>query len=135
MNAETVDAGAELREPVEAGLTRSPVVALEPVLAQVPEELPADGQFAGLIVYEDAGGRYAFTHAFIAEGYRGRGLSGVLMRGVLEDVKQRHITVTNYCPVLDRFIEKNPGYAPLIDSDNPGNWPKSGRNALGATRM
>jgi len=57
------------------------------------------------------------------------------MRGVLEDVKQRHITMTNYCPALDRFIEKNPGYAPLIDSGNPGNWPKSGRNGPGATRM
>jgi len=57
------------------------------------------------------------------------------IRGVLEDVEQRHITVTNYCPILDRFSEKNPGYAPLIDSGNPGNWPKSGRNAPGATRM
>jgi len=98
-------------------------------------ELLADGQFAGLIVYEDAGGRYVFTHTFIAEGYRGRGLSWALMRSVLEDVKQRHITVTNYCPVLARFIEKNPEYAPLIDSGNPGNWPKSDRNASGATRM
>jgi len=43
--------------------------------------------------------------------------------------------VTNYCPVLDRIIEKNPGYAPVIDSGNPGNWVKSGRNALGATGM
>ena len=51
--------------------------------------------------YEDAGGRHVFTHAFIAEGYRGRGLSWTLMRGVLEDLKQRHITVTNYRPVLD----------------------------------
>ena len=66
---------------------------------------------------------------------RGRGLSRALMRGVLEDVKQRHITVTKHCPVLDRFIEKDPGYAPLIDSGNPGNWPKSGRNASGATGM
>ena len=71
-------------------------------------ELLADGQFAGLIVYEDAGGRYVFTHAFIAEGYRGRGLSVVLMRGVLEDVKRRHITGTNDCPVLDRFHREEP---------------------------
>jgi predicted GNAT family acetyltransferase len=97
-------------------------------------ELLADGQFAGQIVYEDAGGRYVFTHTFIAEACRGRGLSWALMRSVLEDVKQRHITVTNYCPVLDRFIEKIPEYAPLIDSGNPGNWPKSDRNASGATR-
>ena len=98
-------------------------------------ELLVDGKSAGLIVYEDIGGRYVFTHTFIAEGYRGRGLSWILMRGVLEDVKQRGIAMTNYCPVLDRFIEKNPGYVPLIDSGNPGNWPKSGRNAPGATRM
>src|SRR5215472_6388311 len=39
---------------------------------------------------------------------------------VVEDVKQPHITVTNYCPVLDRFIDKNPGYVSLIDSGNPG---------------
>jgi predicted GNAT family acetyltransferase len=84
-------------------------------------ELLVDGQFAGLIVYEDDGGRYVFTHTFIAEGYRGRGLSWTLMRGVLEDVKQRRIAIRNYCPVLDRFIEKNPEYAPLIDSGDTGN--------------
>jgi len=81
-------------------------------------ELLVDGQFAVLIFYEDAGGRYVFTHTFIADGYRGRGLSWTLMRGVLEDVKQRGIAMTNYCPVLDRFIEKNPEFAPLIDSGN-----------------
>src|SRR5215831_13678096 len=42
MNAETVDAGAELRKPVETGLTRPPVVALQPVLAQVTEVAEAD---------------------------------------------------------------------------------------------
>src|SRR5215510_9144129 len=42
MNAETVDARAELRKPVEAGLTRPPVVALQPVLAQVTEVAEAD---------------------------------------------------------------------------------------------
>jgi predicted GNAT family acetyltransferase len=83
-------------------------------------ELLVDGQFAGLIVYEDAGGRYVFSHTFIAEGYRGRGLSWTLMRGVLEDVKQRRVAATNHCPVLDRFIEKNPEYAPLIGSGNAG---------------
>jgi predicted GNAT family acetyltransferase len=90
-------------------------------------ELLVDGQFGGLVVYEeeDAGSRYVLTHTFIAEGYRGRGLSQVLLRGVLEDLKARHITVTNYCPILDRFIEKNSEYIPLIDSGKPGNWLKN----------
>ena len=42
MNAETVDARAELRKPVEAGLTRPPVVVLQPVLAQLAEVAEAD---------------------------------------------------------------------------------------------
>src|SRR5215467_11335868 len=42
MNAETVDARAELRKPVDTGLTRPPVVALQPVLAQVTEVAEAD---------------------------------------------------------------------------------------------
>lgn len=88
-------------------------------------ELLVDGQFGGLVVYEDAGSRYVLTHTFIAEGYRGRGLSQVLLRGVLEDLKARHITVTNYCPILDRFIEKNPEYIRLIDPSQPGKWPKN----------
>jgi predicted GNAT family acetyltransferase len=79
-------------------------------------ELLADGQSAGLVVYEVAGDRYVFTHTFIAEGYRGRGLSWVLMRGALEDVKARHIKATNFCPALERFIEKNPEYASLISA-------------------
>lgn len=81
-------------------------------------ELLVDGQFAGLVVYEEAGGRYVFTHTFLAEGYRGRRLSWTLMRGVLEDVKDRGIAMRNSCPVLGRFIEKNPEYAPLIESGN-----------------
>jgi hypothetical protein len=95
-------------------------------------ELLVDGQFGGLVVYEEAGSRYVLTHTFIADGYRGRGLSHVLLRGVLDDLKARHITVTNYCPVVDRFLEKNPEYLPLIDSGNPGKWPKSEGDAPAA---
>lgn len=91
-------------------------------------ELLADGQPRGLAVYEAAGNRYIFTHTFITEGHRGQGLAQVLLRGVLEDLKARHITVTNYCPVLDHFIEKNPGYISLIDPGKPGTWPKSHRD-------
>jgi len=38
---------------------------------------------------------------------------------VLDDIQARHLTGTNYCPVLDRFIQKNPEYIPLIDAGLP----------------
>ena len=44
-------------------------------------------------------------------------------------VEARNVTVTNYCPVLDRFLEKNPEYLRLIDADNPGRWPKQQQEA------
>jgi hypothetical protein len=44
-------------------------------------ELLADGQDAGILAYGEAGGRYVFTHTFIAAGSRGRGLSRVLLPG------------------------------------------------------
>ena len=82
-------------------------------------ELLVDGQFAGLIVYEATDDRYVFTHTFIAEGYRGRGLSQVLIRNVLDDVRARHITATNRCPIMDRFADRNPEYRPLISAGKP----------------
>jgi predicted GNAT family acetyltransferase len=87
-------------------------------------ELVVDGQFGGLVVYEEAGSRYVLTHTFIAEGFRGRGLSQVLLRGVLDDLRARHVTVTNFCPVVERFISRNPEYLPLIDAARPGRWAK-----------
>jgi hypothetical protein len=92
-------------------------------------ELLVGGRSAGMVVYGAAGNRYVFTHTFIAEGFRGRGLSQVLLRGVLDDIRARHATVTNYCPVLDRFLDRNPEYIPLIDSRNPGSWAKSHHEA------
>jgi predicted GNAT family acetyltransferase len=79
-------------------------------------ELLVEGQFAGLVVYEATEDRYVFTHTFIAEGYRGRGLSQVLIRGALDDVRARQVTATNRCPIMDRFVEKNPEYGPLIST-------------------
>jgi predicted GNAT family acetyltransferase len=83
-------------------------------------ELLVDGKFGGLIVYGNSGTRVVFTHTFIADGFRGRGLSNVLIKGVLDDLTEHGMTMTNYCPVLDRFLEKNPQYVGLVDPQFPG---------------
>ena len=92
-------------------------------------ELLADGQPRGLAVYE-ADRQPLHLHAYLHHRGSSRpgAVPGPLLRGVLEDLKARHITVTNYCPVLDHFIEKNPGYISLIDPGKPGTWPKSHRD-------
>jgi hypothetical protein len=92
-------------------------------------ELLVDGLYGGLLVYGKAGDRLVFTHTFIADGYRGRGLSNVMIQNVLDDIQANGQTITNYCPVLDRFIEKHPEYVALIDEHNPGTWSRQDHGA------
>jgi predicted GNAT family acetyltransferase len=85
-------------------------------------ELKVDGAFAGMLIYELSGQRRVFTHTFIAEGFRGRGLSDELVRRVLDVVRAKHETITNFCGVVDGFIVKNPEYEVVIDPAHPGTW-------------
>ena len=80
-------------------------------------------------------GRLATRDTTIREEYRGRGWSKLLIRFALDDLAARGATITNYCPVVDRFIEENPGYAQLIDLDHPGNWGRSGRQECGGAAL
>jgi predicted GNAT family acetyltransferase len=85
-------------------------------------ELTVDGASAGMLIYELSGTRRVFTHTFIAEGFRGRGLAGSLVRTVLDEVRAKHETITNYCGVVDGFIAANPEYDGVINKEHPGSW-------------
>lgn len=52
--------------------------------------------------------------------FRGRGIAMELIRRVLDEVRAQGRTVTNYCPVVLTFLERNPSYAELIDAEHPG---------------
>jgi predicted GNAT family acetyltransferase len=85
-------------------------------------EALVDGQSAGLLVYGLEGQRRVFTHVFINEQYRGRGVSTLLVRTALDDIIAAGGTVTNYCPVVGRFVDKHHEYAKVIDQAQPGRW-------------
>ena len=36
------------------------------------------------------------------------------MGGALDDIRTRSVPVSNYCPVVDRFVQKNPQYRELL---------------------
>jgi predicted GNAT family acetyltransferase len=50
--------------------------------------------------------------------FRGRGISTELIRRVLDDVRAQDKTIANYCPVVRTFIERNPEYADLLDTEH-----------------
>lgn len=88
-------------------------------------EVLVDGVSAGLLVYGLEGNRRVFTHVFINEEYRGRSLASLLVRTALDDIRSAGGTVTNYCPVVGRFVDAHPEYAPVIDAEHPGRWRRS----------
>lgn len=85
-------------------------------------EVLVDGASAGLLVYGLEGSRRVFTHVFINEEYRGHSLSTLLVRAALDDIRAAGGTVTNYCPVVGRFVDHHSEYGPVIDAAHPGRW-------------
>jgi predicted GNAT family acetyltransferase len=77
-------------------------------------ELLVDGHQAGLLVYHVIGSHLSITHTVIEQTYRGQGLSWVLIGRALDDIRTRFTTVSNYCAIVRRFVEKNPEYRDLL---------------------
>jgi predicted GNAT family acetyltransferase len=82
-------------------------------------ELLVDGQQAGLLVYHVIGSHLSITHTVIEQTYRGRGLSWALVGQALDDIRTKPVKVSNYCPVVSRFVEKNPEYRDLLSQPRP----------------
>jgi predicted GNAT family acetyltransferase len=82
-------------------------------------ELLVDGQRAGILVYHVIGSHLSITHTVIDQMYRGRGLSWELIRHALDDIRTNSATVSNYCAIVHRFIERNPEYGDLLGLPRP----------------
>ncbi|MGW3248262.1 GNAT family N-acetyltransferase [Streptomyces sp. NPDC001070] len=91
-------------------------------------EIAVVGETAGHMGYRAIGDRRVLMHTVIYDAFRGRGLSNVLIKHTLDFLRIRGNTISNYCPVVDRFIHKNPEYISLVDVKHSGTWvsPSSG---------
>jgi predicted GNAT family acetyltransferase len=78
------------------------------------------GQVVGTIVYEHEGPRIVFSHTIVEPEFRGQGIGTKLVRGALDDVRAKGVTLTNYCGFVSDFIGAHPEYADLIDAAHPG---------------
>jgi predicted GNAT family acetyltransferase len=81
-------------------------------------EAIVDGTVVGGVPYNLVGeDRIALLAVSVVPKFQGRGVSTDLIRRVLDDVSAQEKRVVNYCPVVHRFVENNPGYAELIDAE------------------
>lgn len=78
-------------------------------------ELHVDGELAGWVDLRPAGDSVIVAHTEIDEAREGEGLGSILVRGVLDDLRERGKTVLPMCPFTAAYIERHREYVDLVD--------------------
>ena len=76
-------------------------------------ELVVDGHVAASF-YELAGPVITFVHTEVPPELGGKGIGSRLIGGALDQVRSEKLKVVAQCPFVKGFIDKNPGYADLL---------------------
>jgi len=77
-----------------------------------------DGEHAGELVFRDRGGGVrAFLHTEVDPARQRRGLGSTLVRGALDDARERGLRIVAICPFVEAFVHDHPEYADLAVTD------------------
>ncbi|SBT39605.1 GNAT family N-acetyltransferase [Micromonospora narathiwatensis] len=77
-------------------------------------EILVDDALAGFTAYLPRGEVLVFTHTEVDERYRGMGVGEALVRGTLDQLRERGDRLVPKCPFVAAFIERHPEYANLV---------------------
>jgi predicted GNAT family acetyltransferase len=86
-------------------------------------EAVAEGEVAGFVAYRARPGLIAFIHTEVDDAFEGQGVGSALVKGALEDARQRHLEVLPFCPFVNAYLQKHHEYLDLV--------PESRREAFG----
>ena len=92
-------------------------------------ELLVAGTTVGTLDFRVLGLRCVLGHTEITEDQRGRGLATALIKAVLDDLIAEGVRITNYCPAVERFLQRPPEYVVVLDPSHPPIQPRSGLRA------
>jgi predicted GNAT family acetyltransferase len=83
---------------------------------------PAESRFEALVegytaiaAYHRRADAIVFTHTFVPEELRGRGVGERLARHALDQARAEGLRVVPQCPFIAAFIRRHPEYQPLVD--------------------
>ncbi len=78
-------------------------------------EILVDGEVAGFTQFRPrADGVVVLPHTEVDAAYRGQGLSGKLISGALDDIRDRGEQIVAQCPAVARFVGDHAEYADLL---------------------
>ena len=84
-------------------------------------ELWVDGQTAAGLLYNEAGTRVTILATAVFPKFRGKGIAGNLLGGVLDLLRAEGRTATLTCQFATAFVHSHPQYADVVDPTFPGN--------------
>lgn len=64
--------------------------------------------------YQLEGGVIVFTHTAVPPALEGRGIGGRLVRGALDQARDRGLKVAPQCPFVRAYVERHPEYRDLL---------------------
>lgn len=92
--------------------------AAGPEIVDVPErrrfEARLDGEVVAFSEYRLVGDRIVFLHTETEPELEGRGIGGALVRGALDQVRERGLGVTAKCPFVSAWIGRHADYQDLL---------------------
>lgn len=93
-------------------------MALMAEVVDVPErsryEIHLEGRRVGLLDYYATGDTLTLPHTEIDPAYGGRGLGGELVKGALDDIRERGLLVRPACSFVRSYVAQHPEYADLL---------------------
>ena len=110
---------SELEDTV-SGLTEAEALTITVDKEAGIYELQVDGQTAAGLLFTESGSRVVIRSTAVFRDFRGRGIAGKLLGGVLDQLRSEGRTATLTCPFGNAFVRSHPEYDDVVDRAFPG---------------
>jgi predicted GNAT family acetyltransferase len=76
-------------------------------------ELVRGGEVLGFLLYRIEPDGVVLVHTDVDSAYEGQGLGSVLVKGALDDLRERDVRAIPLCPFVRAYIRRHPEYTPV----------------------
>jgi uncharacterized protein len=77
-------------------------------------ELTRDDEVLGFIRYRREPDAVVLVHTDVDPALEGQGLGSVLVKGALDDLRERGLRVVPVCPFVRAYLRRHPEYADVV---------------------
>jgi predicted GNAT family acetyltransferase len=81
--------------------------------AELRYELVRGGEVLGFLLYRIEPDSVVLVHTDVDPAYEGQGLGSVLVKGALDDLRERGVRAVPLCPFVRAYIRRHPEYKPV----------------------